>query len=81
MKRANILCAMNILAAAAAFAGEPGPATPFTVIDSIPAHVAAGEPWVRPDRFSALVLDQAAMRDVLNRKRTVLIDPKVRWPR
>ena len=67
MKRAMTLCAMNLLIAAAAFAGEPGPVTPFTVIDSIPAHVAAGEPWVRPDRFSAMVLDQAAMRDVLHR--------------
>lgn len=41
------------------------PAEPWRKLDAFPPKVRAGEPWIRPSRFSALKLDRAAMREVL----------------
>ncbi len=56
---------LSLFCAAAVFAQGPTPDGTWTILNEMPAHVTAQEPWIRPDRFSALLINHEQMAQSL----------------
>lgn len=61
----KVTACLTLLCASAVCAQGPTPDGTWIILNEMPADVAAQEPWVRPDRFTAMVLNHTQMAAAL----------------